>query len=268
MKPFAKMQSALPEPSGFAAARLLDFSLFQSGAFAADAFGVGGVFHRFSRAAAIRFARAARSLALMFFGTPLPILPSACAALFIVSIQRGVGAVEEFRDLSSDERAGLVTGIPATVGSFPRKAFLDLGNFERAQIGDDLGDCASGLLLEAAGVDVLLSVILAKPDVSGSCLPCIAGRVVVGVGFVHGRTVKRFTESVTNYFQKSFSLGISSGGGGGSETSAPSPREKSNILVYENRILAFDIALVRRAPGLGSLISATLSFSPIEFSSH
>lgn len=211
MKPFAKMQSALPEPSGFAAARLLDFSEFQSGAFAAEFFGVGGVFQRFFRAAAIRFARAARSLSLIFFGTPLPILPSACAALFIVLLDPlasagFVGSDERRMPCEFSERQTIVTCVER-LGAANATEAHPIFPCSVLFVGRSVG----------GGFPILRECSLRR----GCC-------VVVVVFLCHAGTVKRFTESVTNYFQKSFVADFSLGGGGGSETSCPKPREKSN----------------------------------------
>lgn len=204
MMPFAKMKSALPEPSGFAAARLLDFSEFQSGAFAADAFGVGGVFQRFFRAAAILCRRASRSPALSVFFTPLPILPSACAALFIELGNKGINV-----------------GVPLELRRALRVVNLALGE---AVTG-------SGRVVNLGGHD--------DRDVADGFV-FVAGEFDRGVWCFHARTVKRFIEScnkkvmpeVRLFVSRSNALELRSkkslGGGGGSETSCPKPREKSN----------------------------------------
>lgn len=207
MKPFAKMKSALPEPSGFAAARLLDFSLIQSGAFAADAFGAGGVFQRFFRAAAILFDRAARSMALSVFFTPLAIRPRACAALFNFT------SAEEV----ADRFLAFFLGAAARVAIGVRQ---HAGHPDRVPAGEEFhrrqGDAAMR-------VGMVCRVLLG--------LVCYFG---FERGFrVHAWTVNRFIVPCKKNVKVFLRREIRAGGGGGSETSCPNPREKSNSVLNE-----------------------------------
>lgn len=247
--------------------------------------GAGGVFQRFARAAAILCLRASRSAALMVFGMPLPILPSACAALFIglgdfgcaVNLDPSpvffIRSVEGFREAVVNAAVGLDGCLECVPSGHLEEALggsVALPKHDVVCVGGGFAFCfhgGFGLLVFGGecfgqvgrGVEVGLHL---GAGLRGVKLPAddglgflddgrchngggrpgaeivrvasdfdlhVVGRAVSGEGcfgffdcgscdgqeFVHGGTVERFTESVTNYFQKSF--GLDSSGGGGAE---------------------------------------------------
>ena len=190
MKPFAKMKSALPEPSGFAAARLLDFSLIQSGAFKADAFGVGGLFF-FGLPPFAPLARAAAALASD--ETLPPRRPSACAALFTDSnLDDAVAGGVKLRHA----RCRLGLGVEE-LGVFDLRRVVRVGQLVA-------GDHPS----------------------AGVVFDCVFG---AGVGVrCHACSKTHALGLCNNYFRKSFGLGFPWAAGVARKTSAPNPREKSN----------------------------------------
>ena len=196
MMPFAKMKSALPEPSGFAAARLLDFSEFQSGAFKADAFGVGGVFRFFPFGHPPFFALRRAALALASEVARPPRRPRACAALFIFSagsrtrcnFARGLhGPHRWIRQVFDVLRAELCRFIFA--GESSRLAFED-------------GDLT----------------FLGEEEVEFSAFAAGGYNEVFHDGGENSEPLGYCKGKVKNLL----------GGGGGSETSCPNPCEKSN----------------------------------------
>ena len=185
--------------------------------------GVGGVFQRFFRAAAIRCRRASRSPALSVFFTPLPILPSACAALFIGL--HGLNLTErDFRVASFEGLLGLgfierpnsdvVEGagaLAANVIELLRGGRLLVDGFhEWKKLGVDHRDFVLHAVRDLDHVEVFVTEqelrgLFGLADVArravveftileGEC-ERLAFVVFCDVGFHNADTVKRFTEA-------------------------------------------------------------------------
>ena len=185
--------------------------------------GVGGVFQRFFRAASILCRRASRSPALSVFFTPLPILPSACAALFIGL--HGLNLIERDFRVPSLERLlglGLVEGpnpdvvesagaLAANVKELLRGGGLLIDGFHgRKKLGVDHRDFVLHAVRDLDHVEVFVAAqelrsLFGLADVARRAVveftilegerERLAFVVFCDVGFHNGATVKRFTES-------------------------------------------------------------------------